>query len=166
MIVERHGGDVDKFIGDEVVAVFQGAGMERNAVACGLEIQRALADLLEAHPEWNLHVGVGIAAGEVVMGAIGARERLDFTVLGGVVNLAARLCAAAPPDAILVSAAVRDALAGEAFVRVRRAAADRAQGAVGPGHRVRRHRGGGGGRGRLVPAPRRWPARRLRRRSS
>ena len=88
VIVERHGGDVDKFIGDEVVAVFQGADMERNAVACGLEIQRALADLLEAHPEWNLHVGVGIAAGEVVMGAIGARERLDFTVLGGVVNLA------------------------------------------------------------------------------
>ena len=39
-IVERHGGDVDKFIGDEVVAVFQGPDMERNAVACGLEIQQ------------------------------------------------------------------------------------------------------------------------------
>ena len=50
------------------------------------------------------------------MGAIGARDRLDFTVLGGVVNLAARLCAAAPPDAILVSGPVRDALADEAFV--------------------------------------------------
>ena len=98
-IVERHGGDVDKFIGDEVVAVFQGAGMERSAVACGLEIQRALADLLEAHPEWNLHVGLGIAAGEVVMGAIGARDRLDFTALGRVVNLASRLCDAAPPTA-------------------------------------------------------------------
>ena len=116
VIVERHGGDVDKFIGDEVIAVFQGPDMERNAVACGLEIQRALADLLEAHPEWNLHVGLGIAAGEVVMGAIGARERLDFTVLGGVVNLASRLCDAAPPDAILVSAAVRDALASARFV--------------------------------------------------
>ena len=116
-IVERHGGDVDKFIGDEVVAVFQGPGMERNAVACGLEIQAALADLLEAHPEWNLHVGLGIAAGEVVMGAIGARDRLDFTVLGAVVNLASRLCAAAPPDGILVSAPVRDALAAQSFVR-------------------------------------------------
>ena len=116
VIVERHGGDVDKFIGDAVIAVFQGPDMERNAVACGLEIQRALADLLEAHPEWNLHVGLGIAAGEVVMGAIGARERLDFTVLGGVVNLASRLCDAAPADAILVSAAVRDALASARFV--------------------------------------------------
>jgi adenylate cyclase len=115
-IVERHGGDVDKFIGDEVVAVFQGPDMERNAVACALEIQDALAALLEAHPDWNLHVGLGIAAGEVVMGAIGARDRLDFTVLGRVVNLAARLCAAAPPDRILVAAPVRDALAGQPFV--------------------------------------------------
>ncbi|MFO1207716.1 MAG: adenylate/guanylate cyclase domain-containing protein [Amaricoccus sp.] len=116
-IIERNGGDVDKFIGDEVVAVFQGEGMERNAVRSGLEIQRALADMLEAHPEWNLHVGVGISAGEVVMGAIGARERLDFTVLGGTVNLAARLCAVAPPDAVIISAAVREALAGDAFAR-------------------------------------------------
>ena len=115
-IIERYGGDVDKFIGDEVVALFQGEGMERNAVACGLEIPVALADLLEAHPEWNLHVGVGIAAGEVVMGAIGARDRLDFTALGGVVNLASRLCDAAPPDAVLVAGPVRDALAAEASI--------------------------------------------------
>ena len=56
-IVERHGGDVDKFIGDEVVAVFQGPDMERRAVLCGLEVQRALAELLEEHPDWNLHAG-------------------------------------------------------------------------------------------------------------
>lgn len=116
-IVERNGGDVDKFIGDEVVAVFQGPDKEKNAVASGLEIQKALAHLLEVHPDWDLHVGVGIASGEVVMGAIGSRERLDFTMLGGVVNLAARLCAAAPPDTVLVSAPVRDALASAGFVR-------------------------------------------------
>ncbi len=115
VIIERHDGDVDKFVGDEVVAVFQGEGMERRAVLAGLEIQHALVDLLEAHPEWNLHVGVGIAAGEVVMGAIGARERLDFTVLGRTVNLAARLCAAAPPDALLVSRSVREALSEASF---------------------------------------------------
>ncbi len=115
-IVERHDGDVDKFIGDEVVAVFLGPDKEKNAVASGLEIQQALAHLLEVHPEWNLHVGVGIASGEVVMGAIGARQRLDFTMLGGVVNLAARLCAAAPPDSVLVSDPVREALADAPFV--------------------------------------------------
>ena len=116
-IVASHGGVVDKFIGDELVAVFQGAGKERNAVACGLAIQEAVKDVPVAHPDWNLHVGVGIAAGEVVMGAIGARDRLDFTVLGAVVNLASRICGSAPPDAILVSGAVRDVLAGEDFVR-------------------------------------------------
>lgn len=112
-IIERHDGDVDKFVGDEVVAVFQGEAMERRAVLAGLEIQRALEGLLEAHPDWSLHVGVGVAAGEVVMGTIGSRERLDFTVLGRIVNLAARLCATAPPDALLVSRAVREALSGE-----------------------------------------------------
>lgn len=116
-IIEAHGGDVDKFIGDEVVALFQGEEMERNAVASGLAIQGALADLLEVHPEWNLHVGVGIAAGEVVMGAIGSRDRLDFTALGGVVNLASRLCDAAPADRVIVAGAVRDVLAGHDFVR-------------------------------------------------
>lgn len=115
VIIERHDGDVDKFVGDEVVAVFQGENMERRAVTAGLEIQRALEGLLEAHPDWNLHVGVGIAAGEVVMGAIGARSRLDFTVLGRTVNLAARLCAKAPPDGLLVSRSVYEALSEEGF---------------------------------------------------
>jgi adenylate cyclase len=110
-IVEAHGGDVDKFVGDEVVALFQGEGIEARAVACALEIQRAMPGLLEAHPEWNLHVGIGVSAGEVVLGAIGARDRMDFTVLGDTVNLASRLCDAAPPDAVLVSDAVQIALA-------------------------------------------------------
>jgi class 3 adenylate cyclase len=51
------------------------------------------------------------------MGASAARDRLDFTVLGRVVNLAARLCAAAPADKILVTAPVREALAGQPFVQ-------------------------------------------------
>jgi adenylate cyclase len=113
-IVVAHGGDVDKFVGDEVVALFQGEGMEARAIACALEIQRAMPALLEAHPDWNLHVGIGVNAGEVVLGAVGARERMDFTVLGDTVNLASRLCDAAPPDAVLVSGSVRDALAGDA----------------------------------------------------
>lgn len=112
-IIEAQGGDVDKFVGDEVVALFQGEGMEARAVASALEIQRAMPALLEAHPEWDLHVGIGVNAGEVVLGAIGARERMDFTVLGDTVNLASRLCDAAPADAVLVSAAVQTALAGE-----------------------------------------------------
>jgi adenylate cyclase len=87
--------------------------MEARALACALEIQRAMPALLEAHPEWSLHVGIGVNVGEVVLGAIGARDRMDFTVLGDTVNLASRLCDAAPPDAVLVSEAVQAVLAGD-----------------------------------------------------
>jgi adenylate cyclase len=47
-------------------------------------------------------VGVGIASGDVVLGAMGARDRMDYTVLGSTVNLAARLCAKAGPWQVLL----------------------------------------------------------------
>ena len=116
-IVERNSGDVDKFIGDEVVAVFQGPDMERNAVASGLEIQRALAHLLEVHPDWNLHVGVGIACGEVVMGAIGIPRpaRLHHARRGRQPRRPP-LRRRARPTRVLVSAPVREALTDAGFV--------------------------------------------------
>ena len=103
-IVERHHGDVDKFIGDALVAVFEGEAMEQRAVACSVEISIAMIDLLDAYPDYNLHVGIGIASGEVVMGAMGAKERMDFTVLGSTVNRAARLCNKAEPGQVLLDA--------------------------------------------------------------
>ncbi|MBB97452.1 MAG: hypothetical protein CML68_22990 [Rhodobacteraceae bacterium] len=108
-IVERHGGDVDKFIGDALVTTFEGEGMERRATACAVEIAEAMMGLLEAYPDYDLHVGIGVASGEAVMGAMGARERMDFTVLGSTVNKAARLCSAAAPDEVLVDEATREA---------------------------------------------------------
>jgi adenylate cyclase len=110
-IVEQHQGDVDKFIGDALVAVFEGEGMEQRAASCAVEIIQAMVQLLEEHPEHDLHVGIGVASGEVVMGAMGARERMDFTVLGSTVNLAARLCSKADPDQVLVD---RDTFAAAA----------------------------------------------------
>lgn len=104
-LVQARGGDVDKFIGDALVAVFEGEDRERRAVAASLDIKDAMARLLDEHPEWNLHVGIGIGSGEVVMGAMGARERMDFTVLGSTVNLAARLCSKAAPGQVLVDRA-------------------------------------------------------------
>lgn len=101
-IVEQHQGDVDKFIGDALVAVFEGEGMEQRAASCAVEIIQAMVQLLVEHPEHDLHVGIGVASGEVVLGAMGARERMDFTVLGSTVNLAARLCSKADPDQVLV----------------------------------------------------------------
>lgn len=116
-LVNKFGGDVDKFIGDALVAVFEGEDMERRAVECALGITRAMAQLLEEHPEHNLHVGIGVASGEVVMGAMGARDRMDFTVLGSTVNLSARLCSKAEPDQVLVDQATRDAAIGRNGIR-------------------------------------------------
>ena len=116
-IVERHGGDVDKFVGDALVAVFDGPEMEARAVRCAVEITAAMAGLLEEYPEYNLHVGIGVASGEVVLGAMGAKERMDFTVLGSTVNLSARLCSKAAPDQVLVDQATRDAAAGLSEIR-------------------------------------------------
>ncbi|WP_164661864.1 adenylate/guanylate cyclase domain-containing protein [Tropicibacter sp. Alg240-R139] len=108
-IVTEFGGDVDKFIGDALVAVFEGEDMELRAVECAVGITQAMVRLLVEHPEHNLHVGIGVASGEVVMGAMGARDRMDFTVLGSTVNLSARLCSKADPDQVLVDQATRDA---------------------------------------------------------
>jgi adenylate cyclase len=115
-LVAEHGGDIDKFVGDEIVAVFQGEAMVRDAIACALDIQAATRDLNVERPQAALSVGIGINVGDVVMGAMGSRQRMDFTVLGDNVNLTARLCDRANPGQILVSRSAYDDAAGdEAF---------------------------------------------------
>jgi adenylate cyclase len=105
-LVAGHNGDIDKFVGDQVMAVFQGPAMAVDALRCAVAMQRHMADVSAASPDRNLAIGIGIDMGEVVMGAIGARDRMDFTVLGDHVNVAARLCSAAKPAQTLATAAV------------------------------------------------------------
>ena len=88
-------------MGDQIVAVFQDQEMERNAVRCALEIQSATDELGRQHPDWDLEVGIGISTGEVIMGAMGSKNRMDFLVVGDNVNLAARLCSHAAPGQTL-----------------------------------------------------------------
>jgi adenylate cyclase len=107
-VVHRHGGDIDKFVGDELMAEFHGDQAERRAVTCAVE----MIDAVERLGLGDLAVGIGINGGEVVRGAIGQGARLDFTVIGDVVNTGARLCSAAAPGEVLVSRAVREG-AGE-----------------------------------------------------
>jgi adenylate cyclase len=111
-LVISHGGDIDKYVGDQIVAVFQGGQMVENAANCALAMQRKTAALAREHPDWHLAVGIGINTGEVVMGAMGSRERMDYTVLGDAVNLAARLCGEAGAAQTLISASSQRALAG------------------------------------------------------
>ncbi len=93
--IERHGGTVEKFIGDAVMAVF-GAPLAHEddaerAVRAGLRILEAIAELNEADPSLALQVRIGINSGEGVV-ALGARpEQGEGIVTGDVVNTASRL---------------------------------------------------------------------------
>jgi class 3 adenylate cyclase len=93
IIIANH-GDVDKFVGDEVMAMFEGPDKEKNAVKTSLAIRKEMAAEKEKAIAANAHVvsiGIGINSGPVVFGSVGAKERMDFTSIGDTVNLAARL---------------------------------------------------------------------------
>src|SRR6478752_6663133 len=117
-ILDRHGGIVNKFLGDGFLALF-GAPLEapdpaHRAVAAAREMLEANARVNEA-TSWPLRIGIGIHLGEVVAGNIGSPRRKEYTVIGDTVNFASRLEALNKDfnSQFLISEAVRDAL-GEA----------------------------------------------------
>jgi len=113
-IIASHGGDIDKFVGDEVVAVFGGSDAPARACAAAAAIRAAALE--ESASYDGLRLGIGIATGRVVQGMVGSHRRADFTVLGDAVNVAARLCAAAEGGQILVCAKSAAALMPGAFI--------------------------------------------------
>ncbi|HEY7613076.1 MAG TPA: adenylate/guanylate cyclase domain-containing protein [Gemmatimonadales bacterium] len=112
-VIFEHGGTLDKFIGDAVMALW-GAPIAHSddpdrALEAAVAMQRTIEDLnrrwvAAGRPE--IGVGIGISHGEVFAGNIGSHRRLEYTVLGDAVNVAARLCAEAGPGEILVSEAL------------------------------------------------------------
>lgn len=108
--VYAHGGYVDKFGGDGIMAVFDDEEMVVNACACALDIMETNHELQTKSAELAIPLGIGIHMGPVVAGNIGSGEHLDYTVIGQTVNLAARLCGYARPMDVVVSDAVREAL--------------------------------------------------------
>ncbi len=115
-IIHKCGGDVDKYVGDEVVALFSGPEQAFQACHAATEIQREVRR--EGGSAYGgLAVGVGIDTGEVVLGAIGSEKRADFTVIGDHVNFAARLCGAAQAGQVIVSEATRRAAGGRVRAR-------------------------------------------------
>jgi class 3 adenylate cyclase len=99
-IIGDHGGDVDKMIGDAVLARFHGAQRAGDAVAAAAKIQEALKS---SHLPRG--VAIGICDGPVVAGLIGAGHRRDYTIVGDTVNSAARLCSLAKAGEIIVDSA-------------------------------------------------------------
>ena len=109
--VFAHGGVVDKFVGDELVAVYPpvyGARHAENAVATATDLLRATGHADPGGP-WA-PVGIGVHTGPVWFGAIGEGEHTEITVVGDAVNITARLASQAATGEILVSTdAARDA---------------------------------------------------------
>ena len=120
-IVFEHGGTLDKYNGDEVMALF-GAPFNTDddavrAVMAALAMKRKnleMNELRKLNNQPTFDIGIGIATGEVIAGYIGSPERMDFTVIGDRVNTASRLCSIAQPGQIVISEAtyllVKDAV--------------------------------------------------------
>jgi DNA-binding response OmpR family regulator len=117
-IVQQHGGDIDKFIGDAIMAIFDEirghAPPPERAVRAGLAMQRAMASFNE-NRTIKLAMRIGINTGPVIRGDLGSRVvRRDYTVIGDTVNQANRYEAKCPVGAVLVSRSTRDALGSRA----------------------------------------------------
>ena len=98
-VISRHQGDIDKFIGDAAMGVFIAAD---DAVAAGLEIQARLKKSNKGR-KVPVRVRIGVNSGKVIQGDIGGTGRKDLTVIGDVVNVAARIQAAGEPGSVYVS---------------------------------------------------------------
>jgi adenylate cyclase len=97
-IIQSHGGTVDKFLGDGILATF---GASQPSETHAADALRAAMDCAVAAAEWGarkeaegtpeIRVGAAVAAGRVIFGAVGDESRLEYTVIGDPVNLAAKL---------------------------------------------------------------------------
>ena len=116
-IIFRHGGTLDKYIGDGLMAMF-GAPYATaldavQAVRAAVEMQRAMIPFNEKLKADNLpaiSIGIGINTGQAIVGYIGSETRLDYTAIGDTINTAARLESISAPGQIIISENTMQAL--------------------------------------------------------
>ncbi|MFN0251768.1 MAG: adenylate/guanylate cyclase domain-containing protein [Kofleriaceae bacterium] len=116
-IVFRHGGMVDKFVGDSVMAIWNAPDAQDDHAARAVSAAEDMLRWLEAGNEswrerfgFTVELAIGINSGEAVVGNFGSETRMEFTAIGDTVNVAARLESIARPNQILVTRAVREAV--------------------------------------------------------
>ena len=112
-IALAHGATIDKYVGDAIVIFFgdpESRGIKEDAVACvemALAMRKRMAELQTTWKasgiEEPLRCRMGINTGVCTVGNFGSEDRMDYTIVGGDVNLAARLESACPPSEILIS---------------------------------------------------------------
>jgi len=110
-VIKQYNGVVDKFIGDEIMVLF---GAPQSYGQDALSAVRCAHAMIQTRKKLNidsqipLNIGIGIATGPVLAGNMGSVDRLNYTVLGRTVNLAARLCSHAQPGEILFDQATAE----------------------------------------------------------
>lgn len=111
-IVFKHGGTVDKFMGDCLMAIFgapDGDEHEARALACAEDMHRFIEAMQTPWNQkfsFNVQLGIGMASGAAVVGNLGSEKRMEYTAIGDVVNVAARLEGMARPGQTLLTGAV------------------------------------------------------------
>jgi adenylate cyclase len=93
-IIHEHNGEIDNFIADEVMGVFDGPAGDLNACRAAMAIRTAMAkdkELKRREKRDPVIIGIGIHAGPVVFGSVGTKDRMHATSIGDTVNVAARL---------------------------------------------------------------------------
>jgi class 3 adenylate cyclase len=118
-VAYQYNGTVDKFVGDMIMVLFgapeSSADDAQRAVRCALAM-RQTRNQLNSQSQFPLEIGIGIATGTVVAGCMGSEKRLNYTVLGHRVNLAARLCGIAAAGQILIDDATQSHLPEDAVI--------------------------------------------------
>jgi len=112
-IALAHGATIDKYVGDAIVMFFgdpESRGVKADALACvsmALAMQQRMRDLAEYWRDNGIETPfrcrIGIHTGYCTVGNFGSEDRMDYTIVGGAVNLAARLEHEAPPGEVLIS---------------------------------------------------------------
>jgi len=104
--IEANQGIIDKFAGDLVMAIFQGEDAPDHAVDAAVQIQKAVREINAQRRREQLEcltVGIGVNYGVAMLGSMGATNRMDYTAVGDVVNLASKLCNVAHAGHIIVT---------------------------------------------------------------
>jgi class 3 adenylate cyclase len=120
-LLERHGGHANKFIGDGVMGVFGAPERSPDHPSHALAAACEIADAVEERYQGSLRVGIGLNSGPVSVGSVGGGGRLEFTVIGDAVNVAARVeqVTRETGDTVLLTEATRCLLDGKVDVEPR-----------------------------------------------
>jgi adenylate cyclase len=122
LLTRRFGGEVEKFIGDGIVATFNSRGDQPDhalrAAQAALALQGAVTALADEHPGWP-RLRVGVNSGEAMVRELGGDGHVAYTLVGDTVNTGSRLESLAPPGGVLIGAATQAELPAGAVVEAR-----------------------------------------------